>query len=966
MGCELCQMENRENNDIRFTRDGVRPIKEYSRNRQFAEENNLDKDSYYNLLEERLNEKYSIPEKTLDELRERINNENNPLSSNNGDLKNSKKNEYIINTLNIYSNNTIKFGSGDKKKNDSNKADDNFSNFYNRDKEKENRLENGSTYRKNKNRSMEKIRPSKDDLRFNIEKAREKGNSRKKRYLEDKDKESNNKNNSITDNENDNKENKPENENDKSETKKNKHKHRHNHSQEQCQHHHHHHHHHRHKHKTKKDVEQNDENEDGGNNEKSENELQEEKRAERTEKSRDKRSKKKDRNDTDDEMDKREKKDRKNKKKNTKKSNESNDIDKDNDDNNNDKDNDTDNNNDNNDDDNKENISNNNITKKNSELDSDKNISFNNNKDEKDDLYSDKNSKDESASDFEKILKNNKNNDESNAKEKNVENNNNLENDNSEEGQGEGIRYTYTKQMSKNTEKINILLQQIRHPKIDKILKDAPNRSKTTLQKLKEYLKKNSKNLSLVEKAWLDFKWVAQNIEYDFAGVNDYNYDISPEATFNRGKSICSGYAGLYKDIGDYLGLTIERIGGFSKGFNFNLGETIDDSEKHEWNAVQIDGDWYFIESTWGAGFSSDQKKFTKKFTPYYFFTPPQEFVRGHLPFEPKWQLLPKTKKVSQQTFMEFAPLKSDFFTLGFNKIDPDYTFNDVKEKGKITLYFEKEKSSKKKLAVMGKLYSLQNDQEIPNSILEIPKKDCFEVNYLINKKGEYKLKIFGNDGSVKEYNELCTLKLTTVKDSSKPLAFPATTTLYHNSDIEIIQPDNGILYEGDKINFEFKATTFDQLFIGISSEKGANFTEMNKKKNVFKEEDVLIYGKKILISCRGEKENSYNSIMEYNVLSNPKNKVKITFPQVFAGPKNRLIEPICDTLKKGKKVFFKIRSNLINEMSVHDGEQFNKLNKDDDVFSGEVKVTGKGEVKIVYKKDDNGSYGVLYSYKVN
>lgn len=963
MGCELCQMENRENNDIRFTRDGVRPIKEYSRNRQFAGENDLDKDSYYTLLEERLNEKYSIPEKTLDELRERINNENNQLSSKNDDLKNSKKNEYIINTLNIYSNNTIKFGSGEKNKKDNNKADDNFSNFYNRDKEKEkeNNLENGSTYRKNKNRSMEKIRPSKDDLRYNIEKAREKNNNRNKRFLEDKDKESNNKNNSINDNDNDNKENKPENEN-----KKHKHKHRHNHSQEQCQHHHHHHHHHKHKHKSKKDNEQNAEDDDGENNEKDQSELQEEKRAERKEKSRDKRSRKKDRNDMDDEMDKREKKDkkekkekkdRKNRKKNIKENIES-------DDNDNDNDNENDNDNDDNNDDNKENISNNNIIKKNSDQNSD-NISFNN-KEKKDNLYSDKNSKDESASEFEKILKNNKNNDDNKAKEKNDENKNNLENDNSEEGQGEGIRYTYTKQLSKNTEKINILLQQIRHPKIDKIIKEAPKRSKTTLQKLKDYLKKNSTNLSLVEKAWLDFKWVAENIEYDFAGVNDYNYDISPEATFNRGKSICSGYAGLYKDIGDYLGLTIERIGGFSKGFNFNLGESIDDSEKHEWNAVQIDGDWYFIESTWGAGFSSDQKNFTKKFTPYYFFTPPQEFVRGHLPFEPKWQLLPKTKKVSQQTFMEFAPLKSDFFTLGFNKIDPDYTFNDVKEKGKISLYFEKEKSSKKRLAVMGKLYSLKDDQEIPNSILEIPKKDCFEVNYFINKKGEYKLKIFGNDGSVKEYNELCTLKLTTVKDSSKPLAFPATTSLYHNSDIEIIQPDNGILYEGDKINFEFKTTTFDQLFIGISTEKGASFTEMNKKKNVFKEEDILIYGKKILISCRGEKENSYNSIMEYNVLSNPKNKVKITFPQVFAGPKNRLIEPICDTLKKGKKVFFKVRSNLINEMSVHDGEQFNKLNKEDDVFSGEVKVTGKGEVKIVYKKDDNGSYGVLYSYKVS
>ena len=315
--------------------------------------------------------------------------------------------------------------------------------------------------------------------------------------------------------------------------------------------------------------------------------------------------------------------------------------------------------------------------------------------------------------------------------------------------------------------------------------------------------------------------------------------------------------------------------------------------------------------------------------------------------------------------FMAFAPLKSDFFTLGFSSIDPDYTFNEVKEKGKIVLYFEKHKEiNNNNLRVMAKLYLIDNgnNKEIPNSILEIRKNDNFEINYIINKKGEYKLKIFGNDGKAKEYNELCTLKLSSDKDVTRPKEYPSTTDLYHSSDIQIINPSVGTLKERDKITFELKTTTFDKLYIGVHTGNSANFTEMNKIDNTFKEEDFLIYGKKILISCKGEKENSYSTILEYNVLI-AKKKYSVTFPQVFAGPKNKLFEPIVDRLKKGKKVNFKVQSKLIEEMSVMDGEDFHKLNKKDDIFTGSIKISGNGDVKIAYKKEEG--YGVLYSYKV-
>ena len=810
MGCKLCSNENRENNDFALTREGERPI---ILNNDTVQNNN-DKDLYYSFLEEKLNSKYSIPQKKLEELKTKINNENNQPNSQMDNINNNNKSGYIINTLNIYSNNTIQFSSRNKNQEQEKKALENSTdqNKETTAAEKDNLFVRDLNY-KNVNLKNEK---EINELKNNLRNYKNEKRTKSIRFSnEDLEKETHNYNNNFTAGENI---------KEKNENKK-KQKHSHTHS------------HHSNTYRSNKDED----------------------------KSEHKRKRK---------------------------------------------------------------------TKFSSDLNKDK--------------------KSERSSKKVKKKKEDNNNSENN-------------NDDSEKKDDEPvIKYSYTKQVSRTTEKINFLLKDILHSKIDKILKDAPKREETTLDELIEYFKKKSTDLSQVERAWLVFKWITNNIEYDFEGVNADTYDASEEATFNRGKSICSGYAGLYKKIGENLELTIERIGGFSKGFNFNLCETLEDSEKHEWNAVNIDEEWYFIEPTWGAGYSTDETKFIKRFNPYYFFTPPQEFVRGHLPFDAKWQLLPKTKKISQQVFMDFAPLKSDFFTLGFSSIEPDYTYNEVKDKGKVILFFEKHKEIKTNdnLRVMAKLYLVENNEskEIPNSTLPVRKDDCFEVNYLINKKGEYKLKIFGNDGTVKEYNELCTLKLACDKEPVSRREFPLTTALYHNSDIKIIEPIHGLFKEGKKITFEMKTKTFDQLFIGVNTGDSANFTEMNKVNNIFTEQDFLIYGQKILISCKGKKENSYSTILEYNVTPITIKKSSVTYPKVFAGPKTKLIEPIIDRLKKGKKIKFTLKSNLIEEMAVLDGEEFHTLEKNDDVFTGSVKIMGN-EVKIVYKKEEG--YGVLYKYKV-
>jgi transglutaminase/protease-like cytokinesis protein 3 len=281
--------------------------------------------------------------------------------------------------------------------------------------------------------------------------------------------------------------------------------------------------------------------------------------------------------------------------------------------------------------------------------------------------------------------------------------------------------------MEKN---IKSLLKEINYSKIDKILKQAPERTETTLDKLIKYFKKKSIKLSEVEKAWLIYKWITLNFEYDFEGVNNKNYDITEEATFKRGKTICSGYSKLYKKICDNLDLIVEIITGHSKGFNYELTDKFEESESHAWNAIKIKELWYFIETTWGAGYSEDHKHFIKKFNPYHFFTPPIQFIRSHFPDESKWQLLPKNEIINQKRFMEFIDLKSDFYNLGFDSIEPDLTFNYVNEKGNFKIFFDEEKINPNKLKLMAKLSFIKN-----KDILSIKKEN---INY---KYMEQKLK---------------------------------------------------------------------------------------------------------------------------------------------------------------------------------------------------------------------------------
>ena len=73
------------------------------------------------------------------------------------------------------------------------------------------------------------------------------------------------------------------------------------------------------------------------------------------------------------------------------------------------------------------------------------------------------------------------------------------------------------------------------------------------------------------------------------------------------------------KYIGNYIGLDIICVSGFAKGVGFNIGDKIS-GENHEWNIINLNGVYYQIDSTWGAGNLKD-KDLLNEYNDYYFLS---------------------------------------------------------------------------------------------------------------------------------------------------------------------------------------------------------------------------------------------------------------------------------------------------------------------------------------------------------
>jgi transglutaminase/protease-like cytokinesis protein 3 len=174
---------------------------------------------------------------------------------------------------------------------------------------------------------------------------------------------------------------------------------------------------------------------------------------------------------------------------------------------------------------------------------------------------------------------------------------------------------------------------------IEKYVKEVPESETADIETLSKYLQKDAKTKKeIVARIYF---WIAENIEYDWDAFNNgRQIDVSATATLENRKSVCAGYARLFKAICDNAQINCVIIEGYAKGYGYK-GERLTETN-HDWNAVKLYDKWELIDSTWGIGGLILNGENVKSWCARYLYEDPIDFILEHFPKNEEWQLLEK------------------------------------------------------------------------------------------------------------------------------------------------------------------------------------------------------------------------------------------------------------------------------------------------------------------------------------
>lgn len=164
-----------------------------------------------------------------------------------------------------------------------------------------------------------------------------------------------------------------------------------------------------------------------------------------------------------------------------------------------------------------------------------------------------------------------------------------------------------------------------------------------------------------IYKARAIFKWICNNISYDYRFINKEKEIQVPECSdrydcadiirswendyikriLRTRKAIADGYARLFKTLCEIVHIQTEILAGYSRSKPYQIGNRM--SVNHCWNAFLIDTAWYFADPTLAAGYCTENEetgklvKYVPHFENYYWLTSFERLARNHFPKNAYW-----------------------------------------------------------------------------------------------------------------------------------------------------------------------------------------------------------------------------------------------------------------------------------------------------------------------------------------
>ncbi|CAF1235375.1 unnamed protein product [Adineta steineri] len=488
-----------------------------------------------------------------------------------------------------------------------------------------------------------------------------------------------------------------------------------------------------------------------------------------------------------------------------------------------------------------------------------------------------------------------------------------------------------------------------------------------SLQQLVNIIQSLSNNQSLIDCHWIIFYWITCNIEYDTVSYFSKNYqNQSAENVFRTKQGVCAGYANIYKYLCDQLNLKCEIVSGYSKGYGFDSREDVPTDTDHAWNAIELDGHWYLMESTWGAGRLTDEKLFQPELNTYYFFPRPNEMIYHHLPENDKWQLL--RTPIQMKQYLQMPKIDPIYFQLDLNLISPyNQAFINLLPRKSYALVLIRAPSD---VQLMASLKLHEKDIEGGHRVEFDTKRQLYRCYFAPNIIGEYKITIFGKRDNTDEvkYSAAVELILDVQQRIKNPISYPKTWKNFFDLNLNIISPKNTHLINVHNgiTHAEILIQTPDDLellgrLVRIDNGgkiKGGDEVFYDRHKKLwrcrFAPNTDGIFDAQISAKKKSD-SGSYTSVVSFKIDAKNIPTPPLSYPETW--PK-----------------FFNLNLNIISPknthlINVHNGITHAEIliqTPDDLELLGRLVRIDNGEKIKAKKKSDSGSYTSVVSFKID
>ena len=368
------------------------------------------------------------------------------------------------------------------------------------------------------------------------------------------------------------------------------------------------------------------------------------------------------------------------------------------------------------------------------------------------------------------------------------------------------------------------------------------------------------------EQAWLIYVWITGNIEYNMYGLMSRNlWKNRPDSVFRTGMCVCEGFARLYERLCQVVGIECRKIYGYSKAFGYSTGGKLN-KEYHAWNVIKIYNNWYYVESTWGAGYAdSVTNKYVKCFEPYWFLTPPDVFMYKHYSESCQQQ----SKRITLEEFEKMPDFELKFHLNGIGLLTHNSS-TIVAPAENLILEF----SAPQTTLVIGDLKDFQSGEKAENTVFiqrDFADKSKYVVKIVLPRKNTfYKFSLYAKQTTSNQQTYDCVAGFRLIrKEGEDHCHIKFLTTFSHMYEAYLKSPLDLNLRADQSYSFEYYIKGVCDVTLVDSSSKWYHLKKNNPESMLWTlEQSISELGElKLYAKAFDSQDNIFNCIVQYIVI---------------------------------------------------------------------------------------------------